>query len=175
MHPLFTSTSTLGSLPPAPGASGKLPNVDVEVNKGCTAEEYANDYKQEELFAQAGGFHDCRLSDLVEFFHEHATFCVLPPDSPGLPGGLRMRLRALPSLSEATAEAPGASGMCDYDYSTMTAGASRALGDEAADQKAAKELRGRAFKKCREKVEKLMVLAKYQRFQSCIEDLDSKR
>ena len=27
----------------------------------------------------------------------------------------------------------------------------------------------------RDKVEKLMVLAKYQRFQSCIEDLDSKR
>ena len=54
----------------------------------------------------------------------------------------------------------------------MSAGAARAFGDEAGAAGAA--LRKRAFKTCRDKLEKLTVLAKYQRFLSCVAELDTK-
>ena len=162
---------------PLDGAGGDaaLPSMEIEMQKVCKEEDVARDYQQSLLFSRAGGFRDCRLSDMVQYFHDHATFCVLPAGTAGLDRGLRMRVKALPSLSEATAEAPGASGMCDYDYSTMSAGAAEAIGEAAADPKAAKALRTRAFRTCRDKVEKLMVLAKYARFQSCVSELDSMR
>ena len=157
-----------------------LPDMAHEMGRVCKEDDVARDYQQPLLFSRAGGFRDCRLSDMVQYFHDHASFCVLPAGTAGLAGlgldgGLRMRLKPLPSLSEATAEAPGASGMCDYDYATMSAGAAAAIGEAAADQKAAAALRKRAFKVCRDKAEKLMVLAKYARFKSCVGELDSMR
>ena len=151
----------------------ELPKAERAVNTACTEQEYKEDHGQPKLFAQAAGFHDCRLSDMVQYFSEHATFCVLPPDEiDGLELGLRMRVRKLPPLSEATRE-PHAGAECDYDISTMGEGAAKFLGDEK-DPKA-KALRARAFRKCREKVEKMMVLAKYQRFYACVQELDSKK
>ena len=130
------------------------------------------DHAQPALFAQAAGFRDCRLSDMVHFFHEHATLCVLPPDTEGAEGGLRMRLRKLPPLSEATRE-PHAGAECDYDLGSMGADAAKVIGDEK--DPAAAALRKRAFRTCRAKVEKMMVLAKYQRFYSCVQELDGKK
>ena len=70
-----------------------LPTADEVIKRPCTPKEVQDDYQQSALFENAGGFRDCRLSDLVAFFHEHTTFCVLPPDklTPGLENGLRMR------------------------------------------------------------------------------------
>ena len=44
-----------------------------------------------------------------------------------------------------------------------------------AQDPAAAALRKRAFRMCRAKVEKMMVLAKYQRFYSCVQELDGKK
>lgn len=157
------------------GGNADLPDPATELQRVCTPEDVEGDYQQPLLFARSGGFRDCRLSDIVQYFHEHATLCVLPAGTAGLSGGLRMRVKPLPSLTEATAEAPGASGLCSYEYATMSAGAADAIGEAAADPKGAKALRQRAFRTCRAKVEKLMVLAKYARFKSCVGELDSMR
>ena len=62
---------------------------------------------------------------------------------------------------------------CDYDLGSMGADAAKVIGDEK--DPAAAALRKRAFRTCRAKVEKMMVLAKYQRFYSCVQELDGKK
>ena len=116
-----------------------------------------------------GAFSDCRLSDIAEYLHHYAAFCVLTPaETDGkLKSGLRMRVRPLPLLEAVQNEAP-MSPECDYTYDSMTAGARQILAGN-------KGLRQKAFARCRDALEKFMVLAKYERFQSCVQEVDQKR
>ena len=119
--------------------------------------------------AVSGNFQDCRTSDMAQYLHLYALICVLTPKETAgvLPYGLRMRVRSLPVLEMVRSEAPQGP-ECDYAYESMTPGAREVLADS-------KALRNKAFRRCREAIDKFMILAKYERFRSCIRELDQKR
>lgn len=127
--------------------------------------------------AITGDFADCRLSDMAEYLHQYAMICVLTPKETRacegerchnrLEYGLRMRVRQLPLLERVHDEAP-AGPECDYSYASMTPGAETVLSGD-------RELRKKAFRRCRHALEKFMVLAKYDRFRACVRELDTKR
>ena len=78
-----------------------------------------------------------------------------------------MRVRQLLLLERVHDEAP-AGPECGDSYGSMTPGAEDVLSGD-------RELLKKAFRRCRNALEKFMVLAKYDRFRACVRELDTKR
>ena len=147
----------------------KLPDGVVGSNrmcKPCTAEDVDTDGAQPDLFEKSKNFDDCRDSDILQFLHLHGSFCVLAP-SKELPNGLRMRTK--PVKLDLLKRLDANNGPeCDYDLENMCSPAAAVL-------KERKDVRKEAFRKCREKVEEFIVLARWRRFEVCVDKVEGKR
>ena len=134
--------------------------------KPCTAEDVDTDGAQPDLFEKSKNFDDCRDSDILQFLHLHGSFCVLAP-SKELPNGLRMRTK--PVKLDLLKRLDANNGPeCDYDLDNMCSPAAAVL-------KERKDVRKEAFRKCREKVEEFIVLARWRRFEVCVDKVEGKR
>ena len=134
--------------------------------KPCTAEDVDTDGAQPDLFEKSKNFDDCRDSDILQFLHLHGSFCVLAP-SKELPNGLRMRTK--PVKLDLLKRLDANNGPeCDYDLENMCNPAAAVL-------KERKDVRKEAFRKCREKVEEFIVLARWRRFEVCVDKVEGKR
>ena len=131
--------------------------------KPCTAEDVDTDGAQPDLFEKSKNFDDCRDSDILQFLHLHGSFCVLAP-SKELPNGLRMRTKPVKLISSSASTRTTACG-CDYDLENMCSPAAAVL-------KERRDSRKEAFRKCREKVEEFIVLARWRRFEVCVDKVE---
>ena len=146
-----------------------LPDGAVASNrmcKPCTAEDVDTDGAQPDLFEKSKNFDDCRDSDILQFLHLHGSFCVLAP-SKELPNGLRMRTKEVKLDLLKRLDANNGP-ECDYDLENMCSPAAAVL-------KERKDVRKEAFRKCREKVEEFIVLARWRRFEVCVDKVEGKR
>ena len=146
-----------------------LPDGAVASNrmcKPCTAEDVDTDGAQPDLFEKSKNFDDCRDSDILQFLHLHGSFCVLAP-SKEMPNGLRMRTKELKLDLLKRLDANNGP-ECDYDLENMCSPAAAVL-------KERKDVRKEAFRKCREKVEEFIVLARWRRFEVCVDKVEGKR
>ena len=134
--------------------------------KPCTAEDVDADGAQPDLFEKSKNFDDCRDSDILQFLHLHGSFCVLAP-SKELPNGLRMRTKKIELDLLKRLDANNGP-ECDYDLDNMCSPAAAVL-------KERKDVRKEAFRKCREKVEEFIVLARWRRFEVCVDKVEGKR
>ena len=150
-------------------AGAPLPDGAVGSNrmcKPCTAEDVDTDGAQPDLFEKSKNFDDCRDSDILQFLHLHGSFCVLAP-SKELPNGLRMRTKEIKLDLLKRLDANNGP-ECDYDLDNMCSPAAAVL-------KERKDVRKEAFRKCREKVEEFIVLARWRRFEVCVDKVEGKR
>ena len=158
--------------------------------KPCTAEDVDTDGAQPDLFEKSKNFDDCRDSDILQFLHLHGSFCVLAP-SKELPNGLRMRTKDLKLDLLKRLDANNGP-ECDYDLDNMCSPAAavlkegklsedeiRNLSEDARklseDESRKRSVRREAFRKCREKVEEFIVLARWRRFEVCVDKVEGKR